>query len=117
VRHTLASVDANFATLEQTVVNFDKTLLDAVQKAQSRIHHQMEQLQKKVVQAHKKRDDVMRQQLYKAGNTIYPEHKLQERVLNIVPYLFKYGFEFIDRIYAAMDISDHDHQVINIQGK
>jgi uncharacterized protein YllA (UPF0747 family) len=74
----------------------------------------MEGLENKILQAYKKRNDVISQQIYKAKNHLYPNNQLQERVLNITPFLFKYGWGFVERLYEAMDISNYDHQVITL---
>jgi uncharacterized protein YllA (UPF0747 family) len=114
LKDTAQSVSRNLTELENVVISFEKTLADTVQNVKGRIQGQIDLLEKKIVQAYKKRNEVMRQQLYKAQNSLNPNSHIQERELNIVPYLFKYGFEFTDRIYEAMDITDFDHQIIRI---
>lgn len=79
-----------------------------------KLHHQIEILEKKILQAYKKRNSIVRKQIYKAQNSLYPNNRLQERELNIVPFLFKYGPEFIKRLYEAMDICNFDHQIIKL---
>lgn len=39
---------------------------------------------------------------------------LQERVFNIVPYLFKYGPAFMEKLAAAISLDDFDHQVVGL---
>ncbi len=56
----------------------------------------------------------MTQQLNKAKNSLYPTNHLQERILNIGPFLFKYGYSLIDKLYTSIDINNHDHQIINL---
>ena len=53
-------------------------------------------------------------QLRKAADNLYPNRQLQERVFNIVPYLIKYGHAFMDKLDRAIDIDEHDHQVVVI---
>lgn len=107
-------VKKNLQALEQVVQEFEPTLNDAVKGVRNKIDHQIDGLEKKILQAYKKRNDIIRQQLYKAGNNLYPNNSLQERELNVLPYLFKYGFPLLDRLYEVMDISNFDHQIIRL---
>ncbi len=45
---------------------------------------------------------VMRQQLEKAATNLYPSGQLQERVLNLYPYLVRYGESLLDELYASV---------------
>ena len=47
-------------------------------------------------------------------NSIFPEKKLQERVLNISSFLVRYGFGFIGRLEEALELDSREHQVIEI---
>lgn len=114
IRNTQLCISKNLQALEDVVMEFDSTLHDAVQNANGRILHQVESLESKIVQAYKKRNDVIVNQLQKAANNLYPNHQLQERVLNVTPFLFKYGWGFVNRLYEDTDISNFDHQIIHI---
>ena len=114
LENTTSEMIKQFEIFEHTVIELDKSLADTAKNIKSRIRGQMETMEKKILQAYKKRNDVMRQQIYKAQNSLNPNSQLQEREFNVIPYLFKYGFEFIDRIYEAVDISDFEHQIIRI---
>lgn len=108
------AIDQHLQDLQELVTEFEPTLTNAVENMKGKISGQVEGLEKKILQAYKKRNDVIRQQLYKAGHSLYPNHQLQERALNITPYLFKYGFDFIERLYEAVDISNFDHQIVRL---
>jgi len=112
IESVVACVNKDLRVLEEAVTEFEPTLKSTVANTRNRISGQIEHLNKKITQAYKKRNDVIAQQLHKAQNNLFPNHKLQERELNVVPYLFKYGFELVDRLYEAIDIADFDHQII-----
>ncbi len=107
-------VNKNLQALEDTVTEFEPTLKNTVENVKGKILGQMDGLAKKILQAYKKRNEVIGQQIHKAQNSLYPNNNVQERELNILPYLFKYGFGFIDQLYEAMDISTFDHQITRI---
>ena len=50
----------------------------------------------------------------KAGDHLYPNGRLQERVLNIVPFLLKYGPAFVDKLDEAIDLDVHEHQILTL---
>ncbi|MFQ5601909.1 MAG: bacillithiol biosynthesis cysteine-adding enzyme BshC [bacterium] len=114
IAETSASVDEKLQALTEQVLKFEPTLENTVDQTRGRILNQIEGLEKKILQAYKKRNDVITQQIYKAKNSLYPNNLVQERELNILPYLFKFGFDFIDQLYEAMDISHFDHQIIRL---
>ncbi len=114
IQNASSDITNNLQTLEGVVTGFDPTLTNTVENVKSKINHQMDILEKKILQAYKKRNDVISQQIYKAKNSLYPNNHFQERVLNVVPYLFKYGFGFIDQLYEAIDISNFDHQIVRL---
>jgi uncharacterized protein YllA (UPF0747 family) len=100
--------------LEKVVTTLDPTLTEFVKSTQGRIQNQLEGLEKKILQSFKKKNEVIQQQIYKAHHSLLPNNHLQERELNITPYLFKYGFGFIDQLYEAIDISNFEHQIVRI---
>ena len=79
-----------------------------------KIDQQIEFLKQKILKAAKQRDTIITLQLNKAIHSLYPNNHLQERVLNIMPLLFKYGYTLADRIYDAIDIDSYDHQIIKL---
>ncbi|MFQ5638279.1 MAG: bacillithiol biosynthesis cysteine-adding enzyme BshC [bacterium] len=107
-------VNENLETLGKIVAQFEPTLISTVEKTRGKMSGQIDMLSKKIVQAYKKRNEVIGRQIYKAKNSLYPNNHLQERGLNIVPYLIKHGFGFIDQLHEAIDISHFDHQIIRI---
>jgi bacillithiol biosynthesis cysteine-adding enzyme BshC len=76
-----------------------------------KIQHQMNILDKKVIQAAKKSQEVLGRKLTKLENRLYPNRNLQERVFNITPYLMKYGFSWVEELYRTVDLTHFDHQV------
>jgi uncharacterized protein YllA (UPF0747 family) len=93
---------------------FDPTLEKSVDLASRRMDQQMKFLEEKILRAVKKRNKTITQQLQKAKNNLYPTNRLQERVFNIVPFLIKYGYAFLDKLYETIDLEDYDHQLIKL---
>jgi bacillithiol biosynthesis cysteine-adding enzyme BshC len=114
IQNAQQCIAKNLQALDDVVSEFDPTLKDAVQNVKGKILHQVEQLESKIVQSYKKRNAVIVQQINKAGNHLFPKRQLQERALNATPFLFKYGWQFVQKIYDELDIWNFDHQIIEM---
>ncbi len=102
------------AELLSKIEKWEPTLVKAVETSGNSMKYQLDSLEKKILAAYKKKNDILSQQVYRAINNIYPEKDFQERKLNIVPYLCKYGFAFIDDLFDSIIIENVDHQILSI---
>ena len=100
--------------LKHAIREVDPTLEKMTESTAGRVAHALDQLEKKVVQAGRRKNDTVRKQFYKMANSLFPNGALQERVHNFTPYLFKYGRFFIERVYEVMDIADFHHQIMRL---
>jgi uncharacterized protein YllA (UPF0747 family) len=92
----------------------DPTLGGALDTARQKILHQVEGLRTKFVNAEARRNETLERHLEAITNSIFPEKKLQERVLNISTFLVRYGFGFIERLEQSLSLDSREHQVVEI---
>ena len=59
-------------------------------------------------------DETISRQINSLFINILPNAELQERSLNVFNYLNKFGPNFIDWIYDAIDLEDKDHRIIDL---
>jgi bacillithiol biosynthesis cysteine-adding enzyme BshC len=111
---TASHLDKDLKNIRKETLAFEPTLEKTVDLTMRKIHHQISLLEKKILKASKKRNAIMMQRIQLAKNSLYPNRHLQERVFNITPFLIKYGFAFMDRLYKAVDIKHHDHQILKL---
>lgn len=104
----------DFQSIKKELVSMDPDLGSSADLTLERISQQFKYLEKKILKASKKQNEILIQQLYKVKNNLYPADHLQERVLNIVPYLIKYGYPFLDKLYKTIDVNDQNHQIIEL---
>ena len=104
----------NFEALRERTLALDATLAAFLEKEQGRIFHQLETVEKKIVQASKRQNETLQQQLEHAGHALYPHQHLQERELNLIPFLCKYGRNLPGQLYQAMDLSTFAHQIVKL---
>jgi uncharacterized protein YllA (UPF0747 family) len=74
----------------------------------------VEALRTKFVNAEARRNETMERHLESITNSIFPEKKLQERVINVSSFLVRYGFGFTRRLEEALSLDSREHQVIEI---
>jgi uncharacterized protein YllA (UPF0747 family) len=64
---------------------------------------QVETAEKKIASHLKKKSEVELEQLRKAAANLYPDGSPQERVLNALPFLARYGTELLVELLAALE--------------
>ena len=101
-------------SLEQELISSEPTLKQNLETTRGKIDYELKRLGEKLFQAYRQKDQTLKEQVYKAKKNLFPDNKLQERVLNLVPYLIKYGFEFVDFLYNKVEIEKVDHQLLKI---
>jgi len=111
---TASHLDKDLTTIKKETLAFEPTLEKSVDLAMRKIHHQISLLEKKILKASKKRNAIVTQRIHLAKSSLYPNLSLQERVFNITPFLIKYGYAFMDRLYQALDTKHHDHQIFKL---
>jgi bacillithiol biosynthesis cysteine-adding enzyme BshC len=113
-RDASSRIGQEFQSIKQEIIGFDPTLGKSAELAERKMNQQLKFLEEKILRAAKKRNKTVIQQLQKAKNNLYPGNRLQERIFNIVPYLIKYDYAFLDKLYETIDFDDYNHQVIRL---
>jgi len=114
LRLGLSHVDEDLESLRREVAAFEPTLMNSVGLAQGKMRQHWGFLEKKILQAAKKRNEIAVRQLRQAIDHLYPGRNVQERVFNIVPYLIKYGPAFLDQLDRGLEIGEVDHQIMTM---
>jgi bacillithiol biosynthesis cysteine-adding enzyme BshC len=110
----LAHIESDMASLIREVTAFEPTLKESAELAKGNMNRQGKFLEKKILQAAVKRNEIAVQQLRKAADNLYPRRHLQERMFNVVPYLLKYGYAFMEKLDRSLDIEGSDHRIITM---
>ncbi len=111
---TASHLDEDLKDIKQETLAFEPTLEKSVDLTIGKIHHQIGLLEKKILKASKKQNAILTQRITLTKNSLYPNQRLQESVFNITPFLIKYGFRLMERLYQAVDIKHHDHQLFKL---
>ena len=100
--------------LKEILIEIDPTLETLAGKTTQNFADLILKLRNKVDQAYERKMQTEINQLKKVLANLFPDDKFQERVLNIIQYLSRYGPDFIPKLYEAMNIENWDHQLIKL---
>ena len=107
-------VDEIFRRIGEAVAAVDPTLKATAGQAGGHIKGHLDQLEKKAVQALKRREADTGQQLQRLREALVPGGKLQERVYPALPYLAKYGFALVRTLREQITGPGWAHQLVPI---
>jgi len=99
--------------LRENLFAIDKTISDSGSRYKEKIISDLQGLKEKAVQAQNKKHETTLRQIEKLSTHIYPDSNLQERELNFLYFAHKYGMDFMQRIFDALEINKFKHQIIN----
>lgn len=99
------ALGAEYERLQRAAVEVDATLNKSVQSARNSALAGLSDIEKRMITHLKKQNDIVVQQLAKARRNLFPNGQQQERVLNVIPYLTRYGPGFLDAALEAMQAS------------
>jgi bacillithiol biosynthesis cysteine-adding enzyme BshC len=103
-----------FSEISQKLATIDKTLGDLSEKSKQRIDQALEYLKNKASEAEKRKYDTSIRQLTKVRNILFPNGSLQEREINFVYFVNKYGMDFIKWLFNELQIDKFEHQILEL---
>jgi len=109
------SVEEIFQGVGEAIAAVDPTLRATVGQTSGHIQGHLDQLERKAVQALKRRETETRQQVQRVRESLMPGGKPQERIFPLLPFLARYGPSVIEVIRDAIDGPGWDHQLITLR--
>lgn len=110
----LDEIEIAFDKLKEKLFEFDKTIADTSKKYRGKIFNSLNELKGKAEQAQSQKFEVTLRQLDRAGNLLFPNGQLQERIVNYIYYTNKYGDDFLNKIFNDLEIDKFEHQIIEL---
>ncbi|RYZ33688.1 MAG: bacillithiol biosynthesis BshC, partial [Sphingobacteriales bacterium] len=98
VRHQMNLI---FDQIKVKAVNIDITLRASAEAALTKMRHQMDTMEKKMIRAEKRNMAEQLAQIYKVRNKLFPNESLQERYDTFMPYYLEQGSAFFDTLLQA----------------
>jgi bacillithiol synthase len=100
------------AQLKPVAVSVDPTLAGAVDTTLGRVQETFKTLQGKILHASKKKDDTLRRQFARTRTLVFPGGTPQERALNVVFFINRYGPALMARLIETLPPVANAHYVI-----
>jgi bacillithiol biosynthesis cysteine-adding enzyme BshC len=97
------AIENVYQNIKTVAGNIDTTLVPHTDAIRTNALKRLEQLEKKMLRAEKKKHDVAIRKIKKIKSAIFPNGTLQERVENVLPLLAKNGLSFIDALYTSSE--------------
>ncbi|NQS88906.1 bacillithiol biosynthesis cysteine-adding enzyme BshC [Patescibacteria group bacterium] len=105
-----------FSEIEKVTTEIDFSLKNASQSSLRRVLREISCLEDKVVRNRKRQNIVVENQINKVAYNIFPEGKLQERKINVLEYLIKFGQDFLKIVHDEFSGTDYgEHRVITFR--
>jgi uncharacterized protein YllA (UPF0747 family) len=116
-----SAFDKAFAALEQCVdairgslTRLDSTLVDAANRAGSKMQYQLEHLRSSAARAELRQSEVLERHATFLSNMLYPNKALQEREIAGIYFVARFGSELLQSLYDSIHSDCLDHQVISL---
>lgn len=113
--NTFGTVSESLTSLKDGLQTVDPTLVPAMENTLSKMQNALNVLKDKTIAAQKRQHEISLRQLDKVSLSIYPNSNLQEREMNIIYFLNKYGLEFLRWLNNELVIDKFMHQVVNLE--
>lgn len=110
----LHSLNEMFHPINDKLNSIDKTLSELSSKSKERMEQAIEFLKSKAIEAEKRKHEATIRQLGKVRNVLYPNDNLQERELNFLYFVNKYGTDVLKFVIGELAINKFEHQVIEL---
>jgi bacillithiol biosynthesis cysteine-adding enzyme BshC len=108
------SVEAVMARLRESLKTLDPTLVEAARRAASKMHYQVNRLEKRAAQAELRRTDILSRYAAQIENALYPNKALQEREIGGLYFYANHGPELIDRLTDLAQARCPEHKVLTL---
>jgi bacillithiol biosynthesis cysteine-adding enzyme BshC len=108
------SMDSHLLEIKEKLVTLDRTLVDAADTARSKVEYQLERLQSQAARAEAQKGELVTRHAENLSQALYPDKGLQERSVGGVYFLARYGREFVQQLYNAIQTDCHDHQIVEL---
>lgn len=100
--------------LKDKAANIDRSLLQHVEALQVRTLKPLQELEKKLLRAEKRKYETEQRQIQAIRSALFPRNGLQERIENFMPWYAGYGKEFVQLVYEHSLTIEQEFTIIQI---
>jgi len=110
-----ASVEQSMAAVRESIGRLDATLIEAADRARTRMWYQINRLNRRASRAELLRHEVITRHADALSHALFPNKALQEREVGGVSFVARYGPGLLADLYQKIPPDCHDHRVIEVQ--
>jgi uncharacterized protein YllA (UPF0747 family) len=107
------AIDAQMARLMMVLPGLDPTLEGAAKSTLGRMQHDLQTLHGKMIQAAKRRDDILRRQYMRTRALAFPGGQPQERMIGFISFLNQYGPALVERLNEELPLEMGRHWIVS----
>jgi len=105
-------LEGPMAGIRASLARLDPTLVEAAERAASKIHYQLDRLRERAARAQLRRSEETATHAASISKSLFPEKEPQERVIGAMSFLGRYGTQLLLTLYDAAKTGCPDHQVV-----
>ena len=109
-----SDIQVKLEKLENVFLDLEMSISSSFDRIKKNIKKEIKVLNKKLYSELKRQDEFTVEGINKIYMNIFPNNNLQEREINIISYLNRYGFGFIDDLYSTLKPMDFIHKILEI---
>ncbi|MBX9781812.1 MAG: bacillithiol biosynthesis cysteine-adding enzyme BshC [Chitinophagaceae bacterium] len=113
---SVTEAEALYEQLKKLSAAVDPTLVNHVEALKTKTLYRLQELEKKIFRAEKRKFDEQRRQIEQLKAALFPKNGLQERVDNFSMYYAKWGREFIQMLYEHSLSLEQEFVVVEVDG-
>lgn len=112
--NSYSKVELVFDELRENLFALDKTISDASIRTKEKILKHIDELKIKSVEAQRSKHEAAIRQVQKIVVMLYADSTLQERKLNFIYFVNKYGFDLVKIMFQNIVINKFEHQLFEL---
>jgi len=109
-------LESLFLDIENRLRKIEPHLEQSVRSAYVRAERVLQSLEKKMMRAERRKQDVLVNRLHQVRESLVPRNGLQERNMNFVPLYLEYGNGFVNGLIGVLDPFEFEFTVLEMVG-
>ncbi len=108
------AINTELHNIDRHLSAIDTTLLDNLAKRRRKMIYHIGAIRRKALIALTRRNGDAERRIGSLFSAVMPNGQLQERSINAFSFVNKYGPNFIDWVYEAIDLQDKRHRILEL---
>src|SRR5271157_5143033 len=108
------AVEEAMQRIGESLHRLDPTLVEAAERAASKVGYQVNRLEKRAAQAELRRSEILARHAAQIENALYPNKSLQEREIAALHFYANHGPELINRLVDLAQTRCPEHKVLRL---